>query len=370
MHAALPRPGGVEFPSSSAFTVRRNKFVASIKRFISRGSSNFIPIILIFIFLLYIFSGSKYSSNRYSNRAVSNGSQKVFYSKEPYIFPSFSPDVEGVGSTTAVLYKGTKKSSPKIIVVTGFDRNMGGVDFHKEVLANRLTYAQKHGYGVYGRYFQDYKQFIEHHGITRDKIGNWAKFFIIRDAMLAFPDAERIWWLDLNVVITNDNINLEEHVLDPKVLDTIMLRDQALIPPESIIHTYKRVPADQIKFVVTQDDKGLSASSFVVSNDLYGRVLMDYWRDPLQMKYGAYRDQQPSSPENAALTHLVQWHPTILSKVALVPGRYLASRAREGVLVKDNGYVEGDLTYVLPNDCFGLQCVTKWRSILSTYRTE
>lgn len=411
MHQALPRPGG----SENSFVPRNGRsggLLGQIRStaqriagpsFNHRGSSSNLRALLVGLAILlsiYTFVSMVTTPAGYTYKTgipVLGGgpdSIKVAYSKQPYIYPTIanedlklkegaSKDRQAVTQYTQVIYRDggkakpvtqanivkghapfTKSSpgKPRTVIVIGLDGTdaaRADSELSLSIVQNRLNYAKKHGFGIYARFYQDFLNPLSGHGIAPENYENWAKFEIIRAAMQAFPDADRIWWLDSNALIANDKFNVETDLCDPAKLEKVMLRDVPVIPPSGIIHSYKRVPARDIQLLLTQDDAGLTSASMIISNDQYGQVITDYWRDPLQYKYEDFRKQQPGNPENAALTHMAQWHPTVLSKAAIIPARILAARAFDGEVLKDVQYSPGDFVRLVP--CHSAyQCPTQW----------
>lgn len=136
-----------------------------------------------------------------------------------------------------------------------------------------------------------------------------------------------------NAIIMNPNVNIRTEVLEPKKLTNVVLRDIPVVPPDSVIRTYKHVPADRMKFIITQDHDGFQPGSFILKNSLYADFVLDAWADSLYRKYSFAKD------EKSALDHLTQWHPTVLSKLAVVPQRLLSSYPSG---VADAMYADGD----------------------------
>lgn len=420
MHQALPRPGGSE-PSFVPRHGRRGGLLGQIRTTLQRllGSTGIsghkssasassslrnLLLALLALFTLYTFVSLVTTPEGYNYKTgipvIGGGpdSVHVAFSRQPYIYPNIanedlkdkdgaSRDRQAVTQYTQVVYRDGGKAKPvtqanivkghapfvrsaphkpRTVIVMGLDGTdaaRADSELSLTILQNRLEYAKMHDFGLYARLTQDFLNPLSGHGISPENYENWAKLEIIRAAMQAFPDADRIWWLDSNAVISNFDFNIETQLCDPVMLDKIMLRDVAVIPPNGIIHSYKRVPARDVQFLVTQDDAGLTSASMVISNDQYGQVLMDYWRDPLQYKYEDFRKQQPGNPENAALTHMAQWHPTVLSKAAIIPARILAARAFDGEVLKDVQYAPGDFVRLVP--CHSAyQCPSQWLEAL------
>ncbi|KAM0306718.1 hypothetical protein ACHAPM_001291 [Fusarium culmorum] len=134
---------------------------------------------------------------------------------------------------------------------------------------------------------------------------------------------------------------LEEHVMAPATLESLMIRDWSVVPPDSIIKTFSHLKGQDVNLVISQDEVGLVTNSYVLRNGDWAKFFIETWMDPLYQGYNFEK------AERHALEHIVQWHPTILSKLALIPQRTIASygRNKEG-----NAYREGDFVALMV-DC-------------------
>ena len=105
-----------------------------------------------------------------------------------------------------------------------------------------------------------------------------------------------------------------------------MLKDIPVVPPDSVIHTFSHLTTQKTSLILTQDGDNLAHGSFLLrntggskeSND-WAKFFLDTWFDPL------YRGYNFQKAEGHALEHIVQWHPTILAKLVLVPQRIMNS---------------------------------------------
>jgi mannan polymerase II complex MNN11 subunit len=161
--------------------------------------------------------------------------------------------------------------------------------------------------------------------------------------MAHHPAATTFWILDQNAIIMNPTLSLESHVLAPRRLDSIMLRGVPVVPPDSVIETYRHVPAERVQFVITQSADGLSPASMIVKRGAWAEYLLDAWFDPIFRYYGFQKAEQH------ALEHIVQWHPTILTKMAVVQKNVLNSAPA--------GYKSGDFVVHL-SACDGADAVS------------
>jgi len=134
----------------------------------------------------------------------------------------------------------------------------------------------------------------------------------------------------------NPDLTIERHVMNPDQLDSMMLRDQSIVPPDSVIKTFPQLKGQHVDFAVTQDGEGLAPESFIVRGGEWARFFLDTWFDPL------YRNYNFQKAETHALEHIVQWHPTILSKMALIPQRKINAYSKApgtSAVYKDGDFV-------------------------------
>ncbi|KAH3686249.1 hypothetical protein WICPIJ_002775, partial [Wickerhamomyces pijperi] len=77
------------------------------------------------------------------------------------------------------------KKSPEIVLVTGVDFEKFEQSHLTKIVQNRVDYAHANGYGLYVRWIQEFTPTLQEYNNER----NWAKLFILRAAMHAFPHA-------------------------------------------------------------------------------------------------------------------------------------------------------------------------------------
>ncbi|CDR45872.1 CYFA0S20e01134g1_1 [Cyberlindnera fabianii] len=239
--------------------------------------------------------------------------------------------------------KFTGPKSPEVVVVTGIDFEKYELSHLTKIVQNRVNYAQKKKYGVYVRWVQEFLPLISDTQSDKD----WAKVFLLRSAMYAFPNAKYFWYLDQDAMIMRYDIDLIKYLLDPKVLDPIMLRDQPVVPPNGVVHTYKNSRASNVELILTQVGSDLNLNSFVLKNDFMAKTLLEFWSDKLFRTYHNF----PRNTESA-LTHILQWHPVYLARTAIVPPRTIAGlhTAMELPEGDDVHYSAGDFVVSL-RDC-------------------
>ncbi|OHW92677.1 galactosyl transferase gma12 mnn10 family protein [Colletotrichum incanum] len=215
---------------------------------------------------------------------------------------------------------------PSVVIVTVLDEEDYSKNYLSSIRDNRKQYAQLHGYEVMFAKTGDYD--------LNGSPASWNKVVSLRHAMTKYPEAGWFWYLDQDSYIMDPSTSVESLVLKSDKLDGLMIRDHPVVPPDSIIKTFPHLKGDDINFVLTQDREGLSAGSFFVRNSEWARFFIDTWFDPL------YRSYNFQKAEGHALEHIVQWHPTILSKLAIVPQKTFNSYNRYD---KGEIFSDGDL---------------------------
>ncbi|KAI2632045.1 glycosyltransferase family 34 protein [Hypoxylon sp. NC1633] len=230
----------------------------------------------------------------------------------------------------------TISGKPPVVLVTVFDDKNDNPLYIKNIRENRMQYAEKHGYGTLLAKSSDYN--------LNGSPASWSKVPAMRHALTKYPDCKYIWYLEQNAFIMNPHLKVEDYVMGASKLESTMFKDLPVVPPDSIIKTFSHLKGDDVEFVLTQDKEGLASSSFVIKNGEWAKFFLDTWFDPL------YRSYNFQKAETHALEHIIQWHPTILSKLAIVPQHIINAYSS-----KDHGeqYKDGDIAVVFAR-CFGI----------------
>ncbi|KAL5890059.1 putative alpha-1,6-mannosyltransferase mnn11 [Pyricularia oryzae] len=201
--------------------------------------------------------------------------------------------------------------NPPAVLVTVMDSGLHSNSYLQNLKENRLTYARKHGYETW---FPDVFEYDLKGAPT-----SWSKVVAMRHALTKFPDATYFWFLDHDTIIVNMEPTVEQSLMEAKAIGDVMIKDHPVVPPDSIIKTFTHLKGEDVDLVLTQDKAGLSVGSFIVRNGEWAKFFLETWFDPI------YRSYNFQKAEEHALEHIVQWHPTILSKLAIVPQRYINS---------------------------------------------
>lgn len=233
---------------------------------------------------------------------------------------------------------------PSIVIVTVLDDDpdIMSPEYVRKIRANRDDYASRHGYTNFYANVSTYKTTYS------PAPKSWALIPALRHALTLHPQATHLFSLTPHAFITNFSLSLTDQILNPQRLASLMIRDVPVVPPDSVIHTFSHLTPSQTNLILTQDVDNLAHTSLFLRNDEWSHYLLDAWFDPL------YRSYNFQKAELHALEHIVQWHPTILAKLVLVPQRTMNSynikfeSTENPVVLKDDGlYQDGDLLVVL-----------------------
>lgn len=114
---------------------------------------------------------------------------------------------------------------------------------------------------------------------------SWTIVPAVRHAMTENPHSTYFFHLTANALIMEPNLSLTSHVLEPSRLDSLMIRDMPVVPPDSIIKTFSYLKPNNVQFIVTQDAEDLVSDSFIIKQGDWGRFFLDVWYDPLYRSY-------------------------------------------------------------------------------------
>ncbi|GAM84580.1 hypothetical protein ANO11243_025760 [Dothideomycetidae sp. 11243] len=223
--------------------------------------------------------------------------------------------------------------TPKAVVVTVFEET-DLASWKESIMENRRDYASRHGYATFFPNSSAY--YVGPSSTPR----SWAILPALRHAMTLYPHTPYLFHLAPTALIMRPQLSLEEHLTAPKAIEELMQVDVPVVPPDSVIHTFSHLKGENIDFILSQDTAGLGPGSMIIRTGEWARYFLDAWYDPL------YRSYNFQKAERHALEHLVQWHGTVLARLALVPQRminsYVDAPDAETPLPKENAYAEGD----------------------------
>ncbi|KAI9770734.1 MAG: hypothetical protein M1840_002984 [Geoglossum simile] len=203
--------------------------------------------------------------------------------------------------------------TPEVVLVTVIDDHGYSQEHIHQIKKNREDYARRHGYAIFLPAKADYSRHFQ------SIPGGWTCIPAMRNAMALFPHSQFFFFLGQNALIMNLDISLDSHITSRERLESLMLRDIPVVPPDSVIKTFAHQKGDEVDLILTQDQDGLAQRVFILRQGEWARFFLDTWLDPL------FRSYNFQKAEAHALEHIVQWHPTILTKLALVPQRIMSS---------------------------------------------
>lgn len=282
----------------------------------------------------------KTSNSEFQNRNAIIGSLKYkATNKESSFWGGFGSDA-----------KSGSGNSPELVIVTGINPEKYSVEYLEKIIENRKKYAKRFGHALYIRLVTDFREDYE---ASATKSPSWAKLSILRAAVQAFPKAKHFWNLDANALIENMESNIVTDLIDPETLKHKIVRNRPILRANNIIKTYKHMSSANTRLILAPDEVGVSTASFIIANldrdatidfagakhnrynvkkfkggqhGLFAKSLLEYWNNNALRTYPHYDRNEAS-----ALSHMLQWHPTFLSRTAIVSGHELMSYSEETV---------------------------------------
>lgn len=149
---------------------------------------------------------------------------------------------------------------------------------------NQLTDGTLPGYEAFIVSAQDYD--------TAPAPKSWSKVMAMRHAVSKYPEAKYIWFLDQNAYIMNPAKSVEQQVMNPKTLESLMVKDHPVVPPDSIIKTFSHLRGTETDIVIAHDNDGIMSDSIVVRNGDWAKFFLEMWMDPLYRSYNFEKVEQ------------------------------------------------------------------------------
>lgn len=132
-----------------------------------------------------------------------------------------------------------------------------------------------------------YETFFAHVG-DYDLLGSpmsWTKVVALRHVLNKFPDCQYIWFLGQDAFIMDPKVSIHKDIMAADKLGQLMIRNQPVALPDSIIKTYQHLRPENVDLVVTQDSEGMSPESIIIKNSEWAEFFLDTWYDPLYRSY-------------------------------------------------------------------------------------
>ena len=181
-----------------------------------------------------------------------------------------------------IVYDPAGPRPDQVVIVTATDGggHNGGIENIIELTAeNRKQYCAHHGYHYH---FVNISQF--------DLEGAhpvWKKLPAIVDAFNAYPEAQWVFFLDLDAIIMSP-----EQDLNSLVLSHVGMRKSLDLNTE--LHGSERTPLGyytdaepdlaNLDMLIAQDHNGINGGSFFLRRSKYSQWLLDMWADPFFMR--------------------------------------------------------------------------------------
>ncbi|EEP80276.1 predicted protein [Uncinocarpus reesii 1704] len=118
---------------------------------------------------------------------------------------------------------------PKVVLVTVLDEQSLSDGYIQRIKQNREDYAKRHGYL---NFFASTSEYVP---VLNDAPRSWASIPAVRHAMTLYPGSTYFFHLSPHALIMNPTLPLTSHVLDYKKLDSLMIKDIPVVPPDSVI---------------------------------------------------------------------------------------------------------------------------------------
>ena len=178
-------------------------------------------------------------------------------------------------------YNSSGPRPDQVILLTATDGqgNNGGIKNIVQLAEeNRKAYCNYHGY-IY--------HFIN---ISKYDLGDshavWKKIPAIVEAFNTYPDAQWVFWLDLDAIIMTPQQDLNSLLLSKHGMQTSLAAgDRHHNIDWDPMNTFQQAEVDfeNTDMLMAQDHNGLNAGSFLIRRSKYTQWLLDMWADPFFM---------------------------------------------------------------------------------------
>jgi hypothetical protein len=239
----------------------------------------------------------------------------------------------------------------EIVFVTASDgkgHNGGIEDILGHTARNRKAYCDYHGYNYH---------FVN---ISKFDLGDvhpvWKKIPAIVDAFNTFPEAQWLFFLDLDAIIMNPRHDLSTLVLSHKGMQKALdFGGQWTGPERAPLGTFMQEDTDltNLDMLIAQDQNGVNAGSFFLRRSKYTQWLLDMWADPFFKKMNRFGQEQE------AILHFVKHHKTFREHTGMLKQR-VANAYSEGDL--NMAWQEGDLVVHFAGCWVPGNCNERWQA--------
>lgn len=232
---------------------------------------------------------------------------------------------------------------------SGSGRILSLPNIKEQVYENRMTYAKMHGLEFMWANMTSYN-LPNGEGLV------WNKIPVLQEAFDRFPDAEWVWWVDIDIIIMNMELNVYDHILSRDGLDRHILLNKKLTGAgggETGYITPSTYRYEDINFVIPEDSWGMNAGNFFMRRSEWSDWLLDVWLEPLFVK------ENWVFAENDAWTHMWQNHKIVRDHSACVSQRSMNSYPASNPL--GESWQPGDLLIHFAGCDGGGECPSNWK---------
>ena len=134
----------------------------------------------------------------------------------------------------------------------------------------------------YTNFFTNVKSYVPY---LDNNPKSWAIIPAVRNAMTQYPSATHFFHLSQHALIMNPSLSLKSQIFDKQRLESIMMKDVPIVPPDSIIKTLSYLKEEDVDLIITQDKESLVPGSFIMKRSEWSTFLLDAWFDPLFRSY-------------------------------------------------------------------------------------
>lgn len=151
----------------------------------------------------------------------------------------------------------------------------------------------------------------------------WSKGPIIADAFKKYPEAKWAWWLDVDALIMNPEIDLASHLLAPNAMFSRLKKGEDFFlrgnpqDTSAIFKTPRTPDTSKINLIITGDANGINAGSIFFRRCEWTDMFLDLWLDPVYIEYDF------PSREQDTIIHMIKHHKFIKDHVGIVPQRLI-----------------------------------------------
>ena len=133
----------------------------------------------------------------------------------------------------------------------------------------------------------------------------WNKIPILQDALVRYPKAKWIWWMDIDIIIMNMEVDMYTHLLSPEAMAKQMVYDQPINKPgggPSGWRTAAEMDPKDVNFLIASGGWGMNVGNFLMRRSEWTDWTLDMWIDPHSIQ------KNWTFPENDGWTHLYRYH--------------------------------------------------------------